>query len=36
MNKPVYVFEVREIDAWMYDDCWNWNTSYFLGHMNNY
>lgn len=33
MSKKVYVFEIREIDAWMYDDCWNWNTSYFIGHM---
>lgn len=25
-------FEVREIDAWLYDDEWIWNTSYLYGH----
>lgn len=24
-------YEVREIDAWMYDDSWTWNTSYLVG-----
>lgn len=24
-------FEVRQIDAWMYDDCWVWNESYYIG-----
>lgn len=24
-------FEVREVDAWKYDDFWEWNTSYFIG-----
>ena len=31
MNKTT--FEIREIDALMYDEAWNWNTSYFLGYM---
>lgn len=26
-----YAYEVREIDAWLYDDCWTWNTSYHVG-----
>lgn len=24
-------YEVREIDAWMYDDSWTWNTSFIVG-----
>lgn len=32
-SKKKYVFEIREIDGWMYDDNWIWNTSYFIGHM---
>lgn len=24
-------YEIRQIDAWMYDDCWTVNTSYRLG-----
>lgn len=24
-------FEVREIDSWLYDGAWEWNTSYFIG-----
>lgn len=24
-------YEVRQIDAWMYDDEWTWNTSYLVG-----
>ena len=28
-----YEYEVRQIDAWWYDDCWNWNDSYRLGTM---
>jgi hypothetical protein len=28
---PAYTYEIREIDAWMYDDSWTWNTSYRLG-----
>lgn len=24
-------YEVREIDAWMYDDSWTWNNSYLVG-----
>lgn len=28
-----FKFEIREIDAWMYDDEWTWNTSYYLGDM---
>lgn len=24
-------FEVREIDAWMEDNNWTWNTSFFVG-----
>lgn len=25
-------FEVRGIDAWLYDDEWVWDTSYFYGY----
>lgn len=28
-----FKFEIREIDAWMHDDRWTWNTSYRLGDM---
>jgi hypothetical protein len=28
-----FKFEIREIDAWMYDGEWNWNTSYHMGNM---
>lgn len=30
-NPAVTTYEVREIDAWLYDDCWTWNTSYVVG-----
>lgn len=30
-NETPITFEVREIDAWAYDDGWTWNTSYRLG-----
>ena len=34
MSKPnATTYEVREIDAWFYDDCWVWNTSYHLGEL---
>ena len=23
-------FEVRQVDSWFYDECWNYNASYFL------
>ena len=26
-------FEIREIDAWYYDDSWHWNSSYNVGIM---
>ena len=26
-------FQIRQVDAIMYDDSWNWNTSYNLGTM---
>lgn len=29
-------FEVREIDAWMDEDGWSWNTSYFLGNFETH
>ena len=28
-----YTFEIRQIDAYMYDDDWTWNTSYLVGTM---
>ena len=31
MNTEKTTFEVRQIDAIMYDDCWTWNTSYYIG-----
>ena len=24
-------FEIREVDAWRYDDCWNYNETYHIG-----
>lgn len=30
-NPAVTTYEVREIDAWMYDDSWTWNTSFVVG-----
>ena len=30
-NPAATTYEVREIDAWMYDDSWTYNTSYHLG-----
>ena len=30
-NPAATTYEVREIDAWMYDDSWTWNTSYLVG-----
>ena len=27
-------FEVRQIDAYMYDDSWTWNTSYIIGYFS--
>ena len=30
-NPAATTYEVREIDAWMYDDSWTWNTSYIVG-----
>lgn len=30
-NPVVTTYEVREIDAWLYDDCWTWNTSFIVG-----
>ena len=32
-NNKKYTFEVRQVDAWFYDDSWTWNTSYFIGKM---
>lgn len=26
-------FEIRQLDCYMYDDDWTWNTSYLLGTM---
>lgn len=26
-------FEIRQLDCYMYDDNWTWNTSYLLGTM---
>lgn len=34
-NRPER-YEVREIDAWMYDDSWTWNTSYLVGTFATY
>ena len=30
-NPAATTYEVREIDAWMYDDSWTWNTSFIVG-----
>lgn len=30
-NPAATTYEVREIDAWMHDDCWAWNTSFIVG-----
>lgn len=29
--KNKYLFEVRQLDSWMYDDEWNINTCYKMG-----
>ena len=33
VHREVYMdaYEVREIDAWMYDDSWTWNNSFIVG-----
>lgn len=31
--KTTELFEIREIEAWAYDDTWNWDNSYFMGNM---
>ncbi|MBP5412259.1 MAG: hypothetical protein J6Y47_03265 [Bacteroidales bacterium] len=28
-----YSFEIRQIDAWFYDEQWNYNTTYYIGTM---
>ena len=28
-----YRYEIREIDAWYYDDGWNYNTTYLMGEL---
>lgn len=30
-NVITHTYEIREVDAWMYDDSWTYNTSYRLG-----
>lgn len=30
-NPAATTYEVREIDAWMYDDSWTWNNSFVVG-----
>lgn len=29
--QPKYEYEIREIDAWSYEDGWTWNSSYVVG-----
>lgn len=33
MEKQRVLFEIRQIDAWLYDNEWTQNTSYFMGNM---